>query len=60
MNGSRDYYTKSEKEKHTIDVTYLWKLNMIQMKLSTQQKWTHTHRKQSCHCQGGGEWGGKN
>ena len=28
---------------------------MSQMNLSTRQKWTHRHRKQTCGCQGGGE-----
>ena len=32
---------------------------MIQMNLSMKQKQTHRHREQTCGCQVGEEWGGK-
>ena len=41
------------------DVTYMWNLNMAQMKLSMKQKQTHGQREQTCGCQGeeGERWG---
>ena len=42
------------------DVTYMWNLNMAQMKLSMKQKQTHGQREQTCGCQGGRGGSGMN
>ena len=50
MGGSRDYHTKSDRERQiSYNITYMWNLKkVIQMNISTKQKQTHRHREPTC------------
>ena len=62
MDRPREYYTElseSGRERQILyDITYMWNLKIIQMKLYSKQKQIHRHRKQIYGYQrgkGGGE-----
>ena len=65
MDRPRDCHTewnKSDRERQiSYDIAYMWNLkNMIQMNLSTKQKQTHRHGKQTYGYQRGKGGGGIN